>query len=91
MGKGLGLEISEETALRLPNAAFGALTVIPLFLLTTGLLGIRAGIITSLLLGTRFGCDLVQPYGEGRHAPGFLHALGILFVPSGQALARAGI
>lgn len=48
-GKGLGLEISEEIALRLPNAAFGALTVIPLFLLTTGLLGIRAGIITSLL------------------------------------------
>ena len=49
VGMGLGLQIPEETALRLPNAAFGALTVIPLFLLTTGLLGIRVGLITSLL------------------------------------------
>jgi hypothetical protein len=48
-GKGLDLQISEEAALRLPNAAFGAVTVIPLLLLTTGLLGFRVGLITSLL------------------------------------------
>jgi len=48
-GQLLELQISEETALRLPNAAFGALTVIPLLLLTTGLLGFRVGLITSLL------------------------------------------
>src|SRR5437867_5693143 len=48
-GQSLDLWISEETALRLPNAAFGALTVIPLLLLTTGLLGFRVGLVTSLL------------------------------------------
>ncbi len=48
-GQGINLRISEETALRLPNAAFGALTVIPLLLLTTGLLGFRVGLVTSLL------------------------------------------
>src|SRR6185369_13933596 len=40
-GNDLHLSLSDEAALRLPNAAFGALTVIPLFLLTTGLLGFR--------------------------------------------------
>ena len=48
-GEKLDLGISEETALRLPNVAFGALTVIPLLLLTTGLLGFRVGLLTSLL------------------------------------------
>jgi len=48
VGQSVHLEISEETALRLPNATFGALTVIPLFLLATGLLGLRVGLITSL-------------------------------------------
>jgi len=48
-GQRIDLRIPEETALRLPNAAFGALTVIPLFLLTTGLLGFRVGLITALL------------------------------------------
>lgn len=48
-GKHIDIVISDETALRLPNAAFGALTVIPLLLLTTGLLGIRVGLATSLL------------------------------------------
>src|ERR1041384_472891 len=43
------LQISDEAALRLPNAFFGALTVVPLFLLATGLLGFRIGVITSLL------------------------------------------
>ena len=51
-GERTGLAISEETALRLPNATFGALTVIPLFLLATALLGIRVGIIASLLWAT---------------------------------------
>lgn len=48
-GGSLRMQISDETALRVPNAVFGALTVIPLFLLTTALLGFRAGAITSVL------------------------------------------
>ena len=56
-GKSLGLPVSEEAALRIPNAVFGALTVIPLFLLTTGLLGFRAGLITSILWA--FGLDAI--------------------------------
>lgn len=48
-GHSIDLEMSDETALRLPNAAFGALTVIPLLLLTTGLLGFRVGLTTSFL------------------------------------------
>jgi hypothetical protein len=49
IGRGLDLAVSEETALRLPNAAFGALTVIPLLLLTTGLFGFRVGLLTGVL------------------------------------------
>ena len=48
-GDNLKLSISEETALRLPNVIFGALTVIPLLLLTAALLGFEAGVIASLL------------------------------------------
>jgi hypothetical protein len=48
-GDSLGLGISEETALRLPNVTFGALTVVPLFLFTAALFGFRIGLITSLL------------------------------------------
>lgn len=44
-----GLSLSEETALRLPNALFGALTVIPILLLATALLGFETGVIASLL------------------------------------------
>ena len=49
IGTLLHLGITEEAALRLPNVLFGALTVIPLLLLTTSLLGFRAGVITALL------------------------------------------
>ncbi len=56
-GQTLNLQISEETALRFPNAVFGALTVIPLLLLSTGLLGFRVGLITSLLWAT--GLDAI--------------------------------
>lgn len=48
-GERLGLPVSEEAALRLPNAALGALTAVPLLLLATCLLGFRVGLITSLL------------------------------------------
>ena len=48
-GNRLNLVLSDETALRLPNATFGALTVIPLLLLSAGLLGFRVGFITALL------------------------------------------
>jgi len=51
-GARTGLVISDEEALRLPNATFGALTVVPLFLFATALLGFRAGLITSLLWAT---------------------------------------
>jgi hypothetical protein len=49
IGLRLGLVISEETALRLPNAIAGALTVIPLFLLTYALFGFRVAFITACL------------------------------------------
>jgi Dolichyl-phosphate-mannose-protein mannosyltransferase len=48
LGDKLGLAISEEAALRLPNALFGALTVIPVFLLTSALLGFRVGLLAAL-------------------------------------------
>lgn len=49
IGYKINLSIAEERALRFPNALFGALTVIPLFLLVTALLGIEIGAITALL------------------------------------------
>ncbi len=49
VGGRLNLIISEEAALRLPNAVFGALTVVPVFLIATALLGFRTGLIASLL------------------------------------------
>jgi hypothetical protein len=48
-GEQLNLRISDETALRLPNALFGALIVIPLLLLATAWLGFETGLIASLL------------------------------------------
>ncbi len=48
IGNQVNLSIAEETALRFPNALFGALTVIPLFLLMTALLGLANGMITTL-------------------------------------------
>ena len=49
LGEDSRLAISDEAALRFPNALFGALTVIPLILLTTALLGRRVGFLTGLL------------------------------------------
>ncbi|HEU4389221.1 MAG TPA: glycosyltransferase family 39 protein [Blastocatellia bacterium] len=40
--------LSEETALRMPNAIFGALTVIPLFLFAVALFGFRVGLFASV-------------------------------------------
>src|ERR1051326_6963593 len=40
----LGLSINEEAALRFPNVLFGALTAIPLFLLTAAFFDRRAGL-----------------------------------------------
>src|SRR6185295_1103817 len=57
VGEKAHLEISEETALRFPNAMFGALTLIPLFLLTNALLGFRVGLVTSLFWA--FGLDAI--------------------------------
>src|SRR5262249_51540885 len=51
VGGKLGPFLSEEAALRLPNAIFGALTVAPLFLLAEALLGFRVAMIASLLWG----------------------------------------
>jgi hypothetical protein len=48
-GRGLNLVVSEETALRLPNAIIGALTVVPLFLLAYSLFGFRVALITACL------------------------------------------
>jgi hypothetical protein len=49
VGESLGLQVSEEAALRLPNITFGALTIIPLLLLTNALFGFRVAVIASLL------------------------------------------
>jgi hypothetical protein len=49
MGEVTGLSVSEETALRLPNALFGALTVIPLLLFASSLFGFRIGLVASML------------------------------------------
>ena len=57
VGNMTGLSISEETALRLPNALFGALTVIPLLLFASSLFGFRTGLIASLLWA--FGLNAV--------------------------------
>ncbi|HVG18406.1 MAG TPA: glycosyltransferase family 39 protein [Blastocatellia bacterium] len=48
-GESLGLRVSEEAALRLPNVIIGALTVVPLLLLANALLGFRIAVISSLL------------------------------------------
>jgi hypothetical protein len=45
-------QISDETALRLPNVLFGALTVLPLFLLTRALFDKRTGLIAAALWAT---------------------------------------
>ncbi|HEV2707343.1 MAG TPA: glycosyltransferase family 39 protein [Pyrinomonadaceae bacterium] len=41
--------ISDEAALRFPNALFGALTVVPLFLLTSALFNRRTGLLAAAL------------------------------------------
>lgn len=57
VGNMTGMSISEETALRLPNALFGSLTVIPLLLFASSLFGFRTGLIASLLWA--FGLNAV--------------------------------
>ncbi|MCA1566706.1 MAG: glycosyltransferase family 39 protein [Acidobacteria bacterium] len=42
-------EISEEAAVRLPNVIFGALTVVPLYLLTAAFFGKRTALLGALL------------------------------------------
>ncbi|MEW6210427.1 MAG: phospholipid carrier-dependent glycosyltransferase [Acidobacteriota bacterium] len=51
-GETLGLHISEESALRFPNALSGSLTVIPILLLGSAIIGFRAALIASLLWAT---------------------------------------
>jgi hypothetical protein len=46
---GAGRQISEEAAVRLPNVLFGALTVIPLYLLAAAFFGRRTGLVAALL------------------------------------------
>src|SRR6185369_11156289 len=46
---GNSMVVSDEFALRLPNAIFGALTVIPLFLLTAAFFDRWTGIIAAAL------------------------------------------
>ena len=42
------LDISEEAAVRLPNALFGALTVVPLYMLTAAFFDKRTGLLSAL-------------------------------------------
>ncbi|HJQ67589.1 MAG TPA: glycosyltransferase family 39 protein [Blastocatellia bacterium] len=57
VGNITGMSVSEETALRMPNALFGALTVIPLLLFASSLFGFRTGLVASLLWA--FGLNAV--------------------------------
>lgn len=47
VGDHIGFTFSEESAIRFPNALAGALTIIPLFLLITNLLGFRVALLAS--------------------------------------------
>jgi hypothetical protein len=51
------LDISDETALRLPNIIFGSLTVFPVFLLTAAFFGRRTGLVAAALWA--FGVNAV--------------------------------
>lgn len=57
VGDRVGLSVSDEAAIRLPNALFGALTVIPFFLFTRALLGFRIALIASLMWA--FGINII--------------------------------
>jgi hypothetical protein len=57
IGDNLHIGISEETALRLPNVLVGALTIIPLLLLASALLGFETGFLASVLWA--FGLNAV--------------------------------
>lgn len=46
---GADAQVSDEAALRLPNALFGALTVVPLFLLTAAFFDQKTGLIAATL------------------------------------------
>jgi hypothetical protein len=46
---GTARQISEEAAVRLPNVLFGALTVVPLYLLTAAFFDKRTGLVAALL------------------------------------------
>lgn len=46
---GAARQIGEEAAVRLPNAVFGALTVVPLYLLTAAFFDKRTGLLGALL------------------------------------------
>lgn len=46
------LDVSDEAALRFPNIFFGALTVLPLFLLTNAFFGRRAALVAAALWAT---------------------------------------
>jgi Dolichyl-phosphate-mannose-protein mannosyltransferase/Alg9-like mannosyltransferase family len=51
------LDVSDETALRLPNIIFGSLTVFPVFLLTAAFFGRRTGLVAAALWA--FGVNAV--------------------------------
>ncbi|HEY9403812.1 MAG TPA: glycosyltransferase family 39 protein [Pyrinomonadaceae bacterium] len=48
-GAGSARQIGEEAAVRLPNVIFGALTVVPLYLLTAAFFDKRTGLLCALL------------------------------------------
>jgi hypothetical protein len=48
-GRAKSLDVSDETALRLPNIIFGSLTVFPVFLLTAAFFGRRTGLVAAAM------------------------------------------
>jgi hypothetical protein len=93
LGDDLDLGISEESALRLPNVLVGALTIIPLLLLTSALLGFEAGLLASLLWAFGLNAVWFSRIGKEDSLLLFFMLLGFYFynlAKERQAIDRKG-
>jgi hypothetical protein len=91
VGDRWGLNLSEETALRLPNALFGALTVIPILLLATALLGFETGVIASLLWTFGLNAIWFNRIGKEDTLLLFFMLMGFYFYNRAKACAAENI
>jgi Dolichyl-phosphate-mannose-protein mannosyltransferase len=58
------LDVSDETALRLPNIIFGSLTVFPVFLLTAAFFGRRTGLVAAAMWAFGVGAVTYNRVGK---------------------------